>query len=506
MFTDEQRNKVWDEVREHGIRAFARQLTPATFAAAAERSGIQVGGSPLNVVNLVWLGISAALNVTKDFAAILTMTVKLLEDQQGFNETSVGRAVANGRRREKSNRNKNRNRSKHSPKREDPTRVSEEAFVKARSRMPLQFWVNLIVVLGEKFHTQHPELHMFRGFRLLAMDGTDVNLPNWEELKKHFGTANNKTGQHNAKARMLMLQFPTTRLPYCYELTGMSEGENSVARRLAKRLCAKDLVLMDAGFWSYGLLCDIQAQQAFFALRLKKGIGLGHIKNLGKGDALVRWTPKDTRKRWAKEGLPKSLELRVVSYQVPGFRPQRLVTNVLNPNEISHADWTRLTTDCTHNGELKPGLFHRRWEIETTFRELKVEQELKNHLRGRKPQTIQYEVAGHVVLYMLTRWIMVEAAIAHGVDPLSISFKHALRELLQVWESIATATKTWSQTLLERLLKRIVEHQVPHRPGRHFKRKKQSTNHKRHNSMTPQSANKKTKKTINKTRSPKKQG
>jgi len=91
---------------------------------------------------------------------------------------------------------------------------------------------------------------------------------------------------------------------------------------------------MDAGFWSYGLLWEIQGRNAFFAIRLISGISLKRVRSLGRGDMLVRWTPKDSRGQWKKEGLPRSIELRVVSYQVPGFRAQKLVTNVLSPRRI----------------------------------------------------------------------------------------------------------------------------------------------------------------------------
>ena len=102
------------------------------------------------------------------------------------------------------------------------------------------------------------------------MDGTCVDLPNWKRLKNHFGTAKNAGGRQNAQARMVMMQFPLTRLPYRYELCPLDNGEVTIARRLAQHLCTNDLILLDACFWSYGLLWDIQNRQAFFALPWKE--------------------------------------------------------------------------------------------------------------------------------------------------------------------------------------------------------------------------------------------
>jgi hypothetical protein len=472
MFKDEHRYEVWNEIRQHGIRAFSEQLTPEVLAAAAVRTGVKLVKSPLCLASLVWLGISAALRPCLDFATVLQMTLRLLEDQENFYSTKLGKERQKAKRRKAG-------RSKHSPYRSDPTQVSEEAFAKARQRMPLEFWLNLLIVLGERFEAAHGAMVCFRGFRLLAIDGTEINLPNWKPLKDYFGTAKNKSGQHNAQGRMVMLQLPLVRVPYRYVLSPQSVGEITLARGLSKHLRRNDLLLMDAGYWSYGLLWDIQNRQAFFAIRLKSGVPLCPVRRLGPGDQLMRWKPKDSRGKWRKEGLPKSIDLRVITYQVPGFRAQKLVTNVLSPERIPGEDWIRLTTECSLRGKWRPGLFHRRWEIETTFRELKVEQGMEGGLRSRTPESIQFEVAGHVVLYLLVRWLIVEAAVRQELDPLSLSFSHALKELIRMHDLLVTASSSWAKELLRRLLDRIAAHVVPRRPGRHYPRKKKSTNHKR---------------------------
>ena len=61
----------------------------------------------------------------------------------------------------------------------------------------------------------------------------------------------------------------------------------------------------------------------------------------------------------------------------------------MSPKKISRDDWTRLTTDCEDaRRKLLPGLFHRRWEIETTYHELKVDQGMDRHLCSRTVESI----------------------------------------------------------------------------------------------------------------------
>ena len=89
MFTDEHRRNVWDQIRQHDLRAFARLLSPELVIEAAVRAGIRVGRGPLYVVNLTWLAVAAALHASKSFADVLTLTLKLLTDAEGFASTSI---------------------------------------------------------------------------------------------------------------------------------------------------------------------------------------------------------------------------------------------------------------------------------------------------------------------------------------------------------------------------------------------------------------------------------
>jgi len=464
MFTDEHRRIVWDEIRQHDLRAFAKWLSPELLTAAAAKAGVRVGQGPLYVVNLAWLAVAAALHASKNFADVLTLTLKLLADTEGFASTPLGKERNNAKRRKGTRR-----RSKHDPRRRDATEVSEEAFTKARRLLSLDFWRALFTLLGERFEAVHGRCIRWKGFRLLALDGTSITLPGWKRLAAHFGTANNGKGKRAPQARMVMLQFPLARIPYRYELAPGHVAEKTLASRLIEFLLPKDLLLLDRGFWSYGLFWQVQNRQAFFGIRLFKTAKLKTLRRLGPKDRLVRYAPTD--RRWRRRGLPESIDLRVIEYQIKGFRPSAVVTNVLDPEVTTREDWVRLTIESDPGRRLDPGLYHRRWEIETTFFELKVSQGMKTSLRSRTPEGIAYEIAGHVLFYFLIRWMMVEAATAHGQDPLRLSFTQAIRELQDMSQTLITASpQRVSRVLLPRLMARLAEHLVRERPGRHYPR------------------------------------
>jgi hypothetical protein len=480
MFTDEPRRIVCERLRQQDLRAFSKLLTPEVLAQAALRAGVAMGGGPLCLANLACLAVSCALHTTRNFAGVLAMSLKLLQDADAWSRTPLARQCK-ARPRAKV-------RSKHDPRPAQDAGVSEEAFCQARNKAPASYWLSLILLLGEKFAAAHGAKLRWRGRRLLALDGTTLGLPNWKALREHYGTAGNARSTRkrrrrktqagrSTQARMVMLSFPLCRMPLRYELCPLSRSEKTCAASLLGGLEAGDLVLMDKGFWSYGLFRQIASQQAFFATRLFAGVTLRTLRKLGPGDRLVRYCPSDRKYKAAGRqgsallGLPPSMELRVIRYRVPGFRPTALVTN-LTDGRIRRESWVGLAGSDEAGPTLMGGLYHRRWEIETSFCELKVRQRMEGSLRGRTPRTIEYEVAGHVLLYLLTRWLMVEAAQRHRVkDPLRLSYLQALRELMDIAPALLISTPERARrVLVPRLLRRVASHVVPHRPGRHYPR------------------------------------
>ena len=82
MFTDGPRRKVWDEIRQHDLRAFARLLPDELFAQAAKQAQLRIADCALNLTTLVWLGVAAALHRLRNFAGVLQLTLKLLQDRK----------------------------------------------------------------------------------------------------------------------------------------------------------------------------------------------------------------------------------------------------------------------------------------------------------------------------------------------------------------------------------------------------------------------------------------
>jgi transposase len=462
MFTDEQRRSVWDRIRQLDLRAFDAILGGDVLAKAAEEAGVGVGGGPLNLTTLAWLAVSAALRPGVCFAKVLSVTFRLLQDMERLPAPRPGPGAKGGR-------GKRGKRSQHDPRRPAATCPSEEAFAQARGAMPDRYWVALFLVLGRVFESRHADRLRYKGLRLLALDGTCLSLQRWKPLGEHFGCARNGSGTPRPQARMVMLLLAGVRLPWRYELTPRSQGESTVAARLLAGVRADDLVLMDRGFFNFGLFRQVQEAGAFFAVRRVKRLRLRTVRRLGPHDRLARWKP--AARKWGAAGKA-GIVLRVIDYQVRGFRKTAIVTNLLDEARVSRAEFTGLEASDAWVTERDAALYHRRWQIETAFAEMKAVQRMEGGLRGRTPAAVRYEVAGHVLLHLLTRWLIAEAAQRHGKDPLALSFTNALCELRRLAGHLPACPRRLATRLVDRLLSDIAACTVPPRPGRHYPRPK----------------------------------
>ncbi len=76
--------------------------------------------------------------------------------------------------------------------RQEAALTSEEAFVQARQRMPMDFWSWLILLLVQRFQVQHPDAVRWKGFRLLGSTARKSPCPTgkrWPKLSAPAATA-----------------------------------------------------------------------------------------------------------------------------------------------------------------------------------------------------------------------------------------------------------------------------------------------------------------------------
>jgi len=330
-------------------------------------------------------------------------------------------------------------------------------LAKARARIPLPVWKNLFDWLAAQTANLSAPFDKWRGLRVVLQDGTTVSMSDEGDLFAAFGRGRGKHGLHRFPlARLMTFCLANTQTIIAYALGRYDEGENALAHRILDVLRPGVLLVGDRGFAGAHFYAHYLAQGVEYLTRMHQRLNvrkLHVLAGLGDGDVIARI--KINRKyRNADPTLPEFVTARIihVAARIRGKRTVLwLVTSLLDADLYPAAEVA--------------AVYLRRWRIETLFREVKVVQGA-DVLRSKTPDGIRKEVAARLIALNVVRSVILQAAGEHEVDPLRLSFIHALRAILTFAPAMATEPP-WKLPILYRaLLHEIASHHNPVRAGR----------------------------------------
>ena len=186
-----------------------------------------------------------------------------------------------------------------------------------------------------------------------------------------------------------------------------------MAKRLVDRLEPGMVLLADRGFTGFALWQQASATGADLLWRAKSNVIPRQIEVLDDGSWLGEMRLKN------KELNGEHVVVRVVDYEIDDGRgietgPFRLFTTMIDPNEVTATELAIA--------------YAQRWEIESTFDELKTHQRgARMVLRSKSPALVAQVVWGHLCCHYAIRTLMFEAAHDADIDPDRVSFTAALR-------------------------------------------------------------------------------
>ena len=126
-----------------------------------------------------------------------------------------------------------------------------------------------------------------RGWRLLAIDGFDVDVPDTDANAAEFGYAG--SGENRSafpKARVVALAECGTHAFVAAEVGAFSVGEKTLANRLYQRLRCDELLTADRNFYSFTAWDLASRSGAGLLWRAPTGLGLPIVKILSDGTYL----------------------------------------------------------------------------------------------------------------------------------------------------------------------------------------------------------------------------
>jgi hypothetical protein len=295
---------------------------------------------------------------------------------------------------------------------------STAAIVQARRRAGARLLRALFEAVARPVATAQTPSAFLGGLRLMAIDGTTIDVADTPENDRAFGRPTTKRGDGAfPQIRVLALIETGTHVICDAVIRPLHTGEVPTALRLLRSVGPGMLLLWDRGFHSYEMVRTTLGQRAHFLGRTKKNIVLRPTEILTDGSFLARIYPSPEARRRNEQGI----ELRVVEYALdtpagPGREKYRLITSLLD--------------ERTFPAEQLAATYHERWEIETALDEVKVHQWAHPRpLRSKHPREVVQEVYGLLLAHLAIRTVMYQAAQRSGIDPDRLSFTGALRVL-----------------------------------------------------------------------------
>jgi hypothetical protein len=300
----------------------------------------------------------------------------------------------------------------------------------------------------------HTEL--WRGYRLMATDGSFISLPSDAVLVKYFGGLGH--GCTTASALASLLYDLENDIVVDAKIAPVSENERSLAEAHLRELEKlesfnnghSELILYDRGYPSHGFIKSLSDKGIAYLMRIQKGfIPERYMKE-----------ENDFRITNRKTGL----QVRVIKILLSTGEIEVLVTN-LSETEI----------ELEAFGEL----YHKRWGIETKYKELKQKLETEN-FSGRLVDSVKQDFYAMMTVANMVAGCVREAnrkakkkrECKENKYEYKVDVNHAIGifkdRLIRVVIEEDRITRRYLMSELVRCMERRV---VPIRPGRNVARK-----------------------------------
>jgi len=263
----------------------------------------------------------------------------------------------------------------------------------------------------------------FAGLRLMAVDGTALDVPDTPGNAAEFGFYAGATPQKSAfpQVRLVSLVELGTHATVAAKIDAIGVGERRLFDRVINDFSAGMLVLADRGFYSYHAWVAARKTGAELLWRIPDNIVLPALEYLPDGSFRSELLPAHL-KASIKTGRPTTEAeafrepIRVVEYMVTGRGETttiRIITSLQDHTEAKADDLA--------------ALYAQRWEHELAFDEIKEHQIHPDRvLRSRTPDLIRQEIWALLITHYAVRHLIAEAADDLSADPDSFSFTRTI--------------------------------------------------------------------------------
>ena len=306
--------------------------------------------------------------------------------------------------------------------------LADSSWSDRRRRLPWEVFADLMRRALRPIATrQRAPDACWRGWRVLALDGTQYSVMNTPQVSATTTKAVSRRGRAAfAKLSVAVLLEVGVHNPLAAAIARHGEAELALARRLFAQRPKGALLLADRLYGVPGVMVEVWAAcrrvGSHFLFRVPRHINARVLKTLPDGSRRVRLNVREKGRPWHVSG---GLEIREIRVQVgrPGFRRHelRLCTSLLDHRTAPALELAQL--------------YATRWEQELYFRNAKRVLRQTEVLQSHTVETGAQEIAAIIlVTAILARE---RARAANGQVPvLRIKFGVVLAIVRSMWFSL----------------------------------------------------------------------
>jgi len=305
---------------------------------------------------------------------------------------------------------------------------SKSSISEARQRVGPQVMSRLFHSVARPLATEQTPGAFLNGLRLMAVDGSTLDLPDTAANARVFGYPGTRAGTEASfpKARLVLLVEAGTHLITDALLSPYRMGERARALKLLRSVGPGMLLMWDRGLHSFKMVKATQDRGSHFLARVPKNVKFEVVQTFEDG-SFLSWIAPDGKSR--KKGATR-IAIRVIEYTIEEKGEEqtyRLITDLV---DITGFPALLLAQE-----------YHQRWEVENTL------DEFKTHLNGRKtplrskyPRGVVQEIYGWLLGHWAVRSLMFQAAQQQGLSPLRLGFTGTLRVVRRAMAQFQQAT------------------------------------------------------------------
>ena len=346
--------------------------------------------------------------------------------------------------------------------------VTKSAFSQRRQKLRPEAFVDLNEVLVEAYYADD-DFEKWKGYRLIAIDGSTMNLPYSKEIENHFGGVENQTDR----------KLPMSKISSCYDVLNeiildgqiapYRSSEYELAVNHLEKLGKGDLALFDRGYGAVWLFWLLLHRKIDFAIRISRGLFLDFWSSDRKSEiATLSSCSKESSDQLKKMGMEFSA-IKV-----------RLVKVILNTGE-TEVIATSLYSKTKYPDKIFKQLYSMRWGIEQSFNHLKNHIEIEN-LSGKSVFAVKQDFFANALIENIRSLIAHDAQIEVDEQTDGLKYKYKVNKNLSLGflkDEIIRLMLSNDPDYIEKIVDLFTIEPIPIRPNRHVDRKN-ATSLKRH--------------------------